>query len=70
MKKYAVDVHLDFARCYEIEAESREDAERKVRGMFCGSGFDPLKEGFEQTGDSEIRCSGEADDNGEIVYFS
>ena len=69
MKKYAVDVHLDFARCYEIEAESREDAERKVIGIVFKSGFDPLKEGFEQTDDSEVVCSGEASD-GEIVYFS
>ena len=69
MKKYAVDVHLDFARCYEVEAESREDAERKVREMVFVNGFNPLKEGFEQTEDWEVTCSGEIDENEMMEYF-
>ena len=69
MKKYAVDVHLDFARCYEVEAESCEAAELKVKAKVCVNGFNPLKEGFEQTEYYEVSCSGETDENGVMEYF-
>lgn len=69
MNRYAVDVHLDLARCYEVEAESQEEAERKVRGMVFVKGFNPLNDGFEQTEDYEVRCSGKANENGEMEYF-
>ena len=69
MKRYAVDVHLDLARCYEVVAESQEEAERKVREIVFVNGFNPLKEGFEQTEDYEVTCSGETDENGVMEYF-
>ncbi len=69
MKRYAVDVHLDIARCYEVEAESQDEAEHHVRELVFAKGFNPLKEGFEQTEDYEVTCSGEADENGEMEYF-
>ena len=68
MKKYAVDVYWDYARSYEIEAESREDAERKIQEMMEAPGFDPLKNGFEQLEDFEVTCSGEEDETGHIVF--
>lgn len=69
MKRYAVDVHLDFARCYVVEANSREEAEAKVEKQISSAFFDPLKDGFEQTGDIDIRCSGQEDEEGTIEYF-
>ena len=68
MKEYAVDVFWEYARSYVIEAESRQDAERRVTEMLRHPGFDPLKNGFEQLEDFSLRCSGEADVNGNIMY--
>ncbi len=68
MKRYAVDVFWEYARSYEVEAESREDAERKVEAMMSAPHFDPLKNGFERLEDFELRCSGETDDRGTMSY--
>lgn len=69
MKKYTVDVHWDFARSYEVEANSRKDAERKVESLILANNFDPMKNGFEQLEDFEVRCSGEDNDNGEMLFY-
>lgn len=69
MKKYTVDVHWDFARSYEVEADSREAAERKVEEMMLADGFDPLRNGFEKLEDFEVACSGESNERGEMEYF-
>ena len=68
-KKYAIDVHWDFARSYEVEAESREDAERKVEEMVLADGFNPLRNGFEKLEDFEVACSGESNEYSEMEYF-
>ena len=31
MKRFIVDVYWDFARSYEVDADSKEDAEHKLR---------------------------------------
>lgn len=69
MKKYAVDVFWEYARSYEVEAESREDAERKIEALMLAPHFDPLKNGFEMLEDFDVRCSGETDDSGAMTYF-
>ena len=69
MKKYTVDVHWDFARSYEVEADSREKAERIVESMMSKKDFNPLENGFEQLEDFDIRCSGETDANGEMLFY-
>ena len=46
MKKYTVDVHWDFARSYEVEADSREEAERIVESMVSKKDFNPVENGF------------------------
>ena len=69
MKRYVVDVFWEYARSYEVEAKSRKDAERKVEKMMRVPGFDPLRNGFKQLDESfDLRCSGEEDDNGNIVF--
>ena len=44
MKTYAVDVHWDVAKCYDIEANSKEEAEKKIWDMINsgGEGKSPL----------------------------
>ena len=76
-KKYAIDVHCDLAKCYEIEAESREDAEeivwKKILKILSQPNPYPIHaliaEGFETTDDAEVTCSGEENEDGEIEYF-
>ena len=75
--KYAVDVHWDFARSYEVEAESQEEAERMIQAkMDAISGLPTpemeeaiLSEKFEATGDLEVMVSGEELLDGAIQYY-
>ena len=75
-KKYAVDVHCDLAKCYEVEATSRDEAEekvwKKIREILSNPTPSVIKllaaEGFEATEDAEVNCSGEEDEDGEIQY--
>lgn len=60
MNKFVVDVWVDYARSYEIEAATREEAEAKVEKMVLAQGFDPIENGFERTDDIEVRSSSHA----------
>lgn len=68
-RKYAVDIHWDWAKCVEVEAVSREDAIRKVERMVADRDARVDKSVFEPTEDFDIHCSGEENGKGEIVYF-
>lgn len=75
--KFAVDVHFDFARSYEVEAESREEAERLIQEKMDKINEMPtpeqveavLNEKFEATGDLEVTASGEELLDGTIQYY-
>ena len=77
IKKYAVDVHCDLAKCFVVKASSPKEAEdmvwEKIRKILAQPNPYPLNdlvaEGFETTDDAEVTCSGEEDKNGEIQYF-
>ena len=69
MKTYAVDVHWDVAKCYEIEANSQKEAEEKIWDMINSGDVCVWKDGYETTDDIEVVCSGEEDENGEIEYY-
>jgi len=74
-KVYAVDVHWDWAKCFRVEAESREDAVRQVNEIMervnslptCE--IDGLRLGFEATSDFETEVCGEGDTEDTIVYL-
>ena len=68
MKTYAVDVHWDVAKCYDIEANSKEEAEKKIWDMINSGDVGVWKDGYEATDDIEVVCSGEEDENGDIEY--
>lgn len=67
-KIYAVDVHWDVAKCYHIEAESREEAEKKITELINNGGVNVHTDGFEATDDVEVHCSGETNSEGEMEY--
>ena len=69
MKTYAVDVHWDVAKCYDIEANSKEEAEKKIWDMINSGDVCVWKDGYEATDDIEVKCSGEENENGEIEYY-
>ena len=69
MKTYAVDVHWDVAKCYNIEANSQEEAEAKIWDIIKKGNINVWTDGFEATDDIEVNCSGEENENGEIEYF-
>ena len=77
VKKYAVDVHCDLAKCIVVDASSRKEAEdmvwEKIRKILAQPNPHPLNdliaEGFETTDDAEVTCSGEENEDGEIEYF-
>ena len=69
MKTYAVDVHWDVAKCYDIEANSKEEAEKKIWDMINSGAVCVWKDGYETTDDIEVECSGEEDENGDIEYY-
>ena len=75
--KYAVDVHWDFARSYEVEAESPEEAVRMIQAKMDAINGLPtpemeeaiLSEKFEATGDLEVKASGKELLDGTIQYY-
>ena len=67
-KKYAVDVHWDVAKCYEIEASSPEEAVQKMWDTINKGDVCVWTDGFETTDDVEVDCSGEEDETGAIMY--
>ena len=69
MKKYAVDVHWDVAKCYNIEENSQAEAEEKIWDIIKKGNINVWTDGFEATDDIEVECSGEEDENGEIKYY-
>ena len=69
MKKYAVDVHCDVAKCYNIEANSQQEAEEKIWDMINKGNINVWTDGFEATDDIEVACSGEENENGDIEYY-
>ena len=69
MKKYAVDVHWDVAKCYEIEANSQKEAEAKVWDIINKGDVNVWVDGYETTDDIEDECSGEENENVEIEYY-
>ena len=66
--KFAVDVHWDVARSYEVEAETREEAQRIVQERVDKGEICVWNDGFEATDDVDIKTSGEETVNGEIMY--
>ena len=67
--KFTVDVHWDVARSYEVEAESREEAQRIIQEKVERGDVCVWNDGFEATDDVEVRTSGEETPDGEIEYF-
>lgn len=67
--KFAVDVHWDVARSYEVEAESREEAQKIIQAKVDAGEICVWTDGFETTDDVEVRTSGEETKEGEIQYF-
>ena len=51
MKTYAVDVHWDVAKCYDIEANSQEEAEAKIWDIIKKGNINVWTDGFETTDD-------------------
>ena len=67
-KVYAVDVHWDMAKSFEIKAKSREDAIRKIETAIRNGEVGVLKSGFEAMECWEVNCVGEENDKGEIEF--
>ena len=67
--KFAVDVYWTVARSFEVEAESRAEAQRIVQERVDRGDVCVWNDGFETTDDVEVSTSGEELVNGEIQYF-
>lgn len=67
--KFAVDVYWTVARSYEVEAESRDEAQRIVQERVDRGDVCVWHDDFEATDDVEVSTSGEEKVNGEIQYF-
>ncbi len=67
--KFAVDVHWDVAKSYEVEAESREEAQKIIQEKVDAGEICVWTDGFEAMDDVEVRTSGEETKEGEIQYF-
>ena len=72
---YAIDVHWDFAKCFKVEASSRDDAIEKVErtmdkiiGSAPASMVNPLDYGFEAMEDYEVSYAGAGDTEDTIAY--
>ena len=75
---YAVDAYVSLAKCYRVEAESEEEAEKKVQEMVMDILNRPspeaeeglLSSGFQNCDDiDELRVSGEETVDGDIEYY-
>lgn len=67
-KRYAVDIHWDVAKCVEVKAKSREDAERIVFERIRNGEVCVWTDGFEATDYVEVECHGEENADGEIEF--
>ena len=67
-KVYAVDVHWDMAKSFEVKAKSREDAIRKIETAIRNGEVGVLKSGFEAMECWDVNCVGEENDKGEIEF--
>lgn len=67
--KFAVDVYWTVARSYEVEAESRDEAQRIVQERVDRGDVCVWYDDFEPTDDVEVCTSGEEKVNGEIMYY-
>lgn len=67
--KFTVDVHWDVAKSYEVEAESREEAQKIIQEKVDAGEICVWTDGFEAMDDVEVRTSGEETKEGEIQYF-
>lgn len=67
-KRYAVDVHWVVAKCIEVYAPSREEAEMQIWDRIWNGEMCVWSDGFEATDDVEVTCSGEENEDGEIEY--
>lgn len=67
-KVYAVDVHWDMAKSFEVKAKSREDAVRKIETAIRNGEVGVLKSGFEAMECWDVDCVGEENDKGEIEF--
>ena len=67
---FVVDVHWDVARGYEVEAESREEAQKIIQDKVDAGEICVWTDGFEATEDVEVFTSGEEKVNGSIEFFS
>jgi len=67
-KTYAVDVHWDVARSFEIEATSREEAVQEMNARIDKGQVCVWTDGFEATEDVECECNGEENESGDIEF--
>ena len=65
---FVVDVHWVVARSYDVEAESREEAQRLIQERVDKGDICVWTDGFEALDDVEVSVSGEERNNGEIVF--
>ena len=68
-KTYLVDVHWDVAKCYRVQADSREDAVAKIEARLAAGDLSYLEDGCESTDDTEVLAAGETDENGEEIFY-
>lgn len=69
VKKFAVDVHFDIARSFEIYATDANNADEQIERLIKDGVICCTTGGFEQTDDYECNTSGEEDENGKIAYY-
>lgn len=67
--QFVVDVHWDVARSYDVEAESREEAQKIIQDKVDAGEICVWTDGFETMDDVEVRTSGDETNEGEIQYF-
>lgn len=67
-EEYVVDVHWDVVRPYRVMASSREEAERIVREKVESGDVCVWTDGFEATGDVEVKAAGRTGPDGVPVY--
>lgn len=67
--KFAVDVYWTVSRSFEVEAESREEAQKIIQAKVDAGDVCVWTDGFEATDDVEVSTSGEETNAGEIQYF-
>lgn len=69
--KFVVDVHWDVTRTYEVEAKSREEAQKIIQDQVDAGEISVgvWKDGFEAMDDVEVRTSGEEKNDGSICFY-